>query len=86
MPEEVEPRYGTQLREIWNNTNGTLGWQHVWGDVDNKSTMRFAAGTTNFNAFGPPRTGNCTVSSGFKRSALFCVSRFTHHGDRPQNV
>lgn len=37
------------------NLNVSFGWQHVYGNTDNETEMRFAAGTTTFDAFGPAR-------------------------------
>lgn len=35
--------------------NATLGWQHVYGDLDSKTQMRFAVGGTSFESLGTPQ-------------------------------
>lgn len=35
------------------NLNASLGWQHVYGDTDSSADMRFAAGTSTFESYGP---------------------------------
>jgi outer membrane autotransporter protein len=51
-------RTGKQVRisDSTVNLTGSLGWQHSYGDTDNESQMRFASGTSTFDAFGPSRT------------------------------
>ena len=36
--------------------NGSLGWQHAYGDLMDKASMRFATGSSEFVAYGPGRT------------------------------
>lgn len=48
------------------NVNGMLGWRHVYGDVENEATMRFANGSNTFDTFGPPTTEDAAlVGAGF---------------------
>lgn len=41
--------------------SGSLGWQHSYGDLDDKATMRFSSGTTQFTTNGPGRTRDAAV-------------------------
>lgn len=41
----------TENRDI--TLRGSLAWEHNYGDLENRSTMRFSSGTTSFNTYGP---------------------------------
>ena len=47
-------RMSTTLGNSMDNftLRGTAGWQHVYGDLDNGTTVRFASGATPFTVFG----------------------------------
>ncbi len=41
--------------------SGSLGWQHSYGDLEDKASMRFSAGTTKFTTMGPGRVRDAAV-------------------------
>lgn len=43
------------------NLSGTLGWQHSYGDLADKTTMQFEGGSTDFTTYGPGRTRDAAL-------------------------
>jgi len=57
-------RFGKTLQWIDGTTlnlRTTLGWEHNYGSIDNKTTMTFAGGTTSFDAYGAPNSRDSAI-------------------------
>ncbi|HEV2682356.1 MAG TPA: autotransporter domain-containing protein, partial [Rhodanobacter sp.] len=46
------------------HANASVGWQHAWGDLTSRSTMRFASGGGAFDIAGVPVARNAMAISG----------------------
>ena len=70
---ETNPHWGDSDIKLYSS----LGWQHVFGTVDDETAMRFETGTAQFRSGGAPRARNAAlVSFGLDASLMPGMNAF----------